>query len=116
MDVKERNVSNRITLLIFVFSIPLFYFNMENIGIYHFAYLGVFFIGYLKGLGGADLKAIFPLIFAVPNIMIFVLSVGIIGILYIISDFRRNKDMTWSQISIPFFIPILLGFQIAIWS
>jgi len=116
MDIKERNVSNKITLLILVFSTPLIYLNMQNIGFFHFAYLGVFYWGYCRGLGGADLKAMFPLIFAVPNVMVFVFSVGIIGVLYIISDYLRNKEITWDQVSIPFFIPILIGFQIAIWS
>jgi len=122
MDIKERNVSNKITLLILVFSIPLIYLNLHNIGFFHFAYLGAFYWGYTcRGLGGADLKAMFPLIFAVPNVMVFVFSVGIIGVLYIISDYLRNtdnlyKEITWNQVSIPFFIPILIGFQIAIWS
>lgn len=115
MDIKERNVPNKITFAILVFSIPPIYFNLQNIGFFHFAYLGIFFWGYCRGLGGADLKAMFPLIFAVPSVMVFVFSVGIIGVLYIISDYLRNREITWNQVSIPFFIPIFIGFQIAIW-
>ena len=48
MDIKERNVSNKITLLILVFSTPLIYLNMQNIGFFHFAYLGVFYWGYCR--------------------------------------------------------------------
>lgn len=112
-DIKTRTVSNKITGLILLFSIPLIHINISNIGFFHFAYLGVFFWGYLRGLGGADLKAMFPLIFAVPNVMMFAGIVGVTGILYMCADYIRHKAISWDQVSIPFFIPITIGFIVA---
>ena len=113
-DIKTRTVSNKITGLILLCSISLIHANISNIGFFHFAYLGVFYWGYLRGLGGADLKAMFPLIFAVPNVMIFTGIVGVIGVLYICADYLKHKEISWDQVSIPFFIPITIGFVVVV--
>jgi len=63
-DIQERKVSNKVTLLILIFSMPLISENILNhdLSWYHAVIVLWLISGYLlKGYGAADLKALIPI-------------------------------------------------------
>ena len=109
-DIKTREVQNSINLGILLASIPLLYYNLENLGFLHFAFMAVFFMAYLKDLGGADIKAIFPLIFIVPNVTLFCSVIAIVGMIYMFVKYYAINPHSWDNLTIPYFVPIISGY------
>jgi len=102
-DIKTKTVSNKITGTIILLSIPLIYFNIDNIGISNYVYSGVLLLMYYVGtLGGADFKVLVPIVFAVPALKIFLLALGIMGILYWLTQYAISRRSN----SVPYFVPI----------
>lgn len=115
-DLKTREVSNTITFAVLVLSIPLIAWNLKNIGFFNFAYLAVFFMAYSKGLGAADLKVLFPLLFIFKDVGLFAGVLAVFGALYFILEHYRNKNIPIKKLSIAYFVPITISFVFMVWS
>lgn len=105
-DLKTRMVSNRVTGMVWVASIPLVYFNYTNISWINGVFvLGLFILYFTNQMGGADLKVLIPLIMIVPEPVWFIMLLGVFGVLYAIIS-RSEK--------IPYFVPITASYWLII--
>jgi len=84
-DYKTQTVSNWITYGIIMMSLPLITLNKANITWYHFLFIAMLFILFaVNKFGGADFKAIVPIILSmtlIPFIYFMVMVVLVGGIL-----------------------------------
>ena len=102
-DWKERQVSNTITGLIILYSIPLIYPNASNIGLNHYLTISAMVIlSFLGQMGGADLKAIIPIILSIKSLLPFLIVFSIAGMVFVWITKKKND--------VPAFIPITLGY------
>lgn len=113
-DVRTRTVSNRITFGIIGLSIPLIYINLPNIGFLNFMFLGVFVAAYLWNLGGADLKAVCPLLFIFPNVVFFAGSLAVLGAIHLTIEHYRRKDVPIQLLKVPYFVPLTMTYIVMV--
>jgi len=107
-DLKTRQVSNKITGLVWLLSLPLVYLNIPNITVVPFIFIVLFWILYHQNImGGADLKALIPLVFILPEPIIFITLITTFGIIYAIIS--RNQK-------IPFFMPIVCAYGLILFN
>ena len=101
-DIKSRTVSNKIILLIWIFSIPLF--NLTSI--FQIVFIGIMFVFYkYYNMGAADVKGIIPIILSV-TITYFLLPLAITE--YIMAKYYKNDVPMYISITIAYVIAILL--------
>lgn len=106
-DIRTRTVSNKLILAILTASILYILTAHPPMGILHPVVLAALLVAYkLQGLGGADLKALIPLIFTLSSIQLyffFVLAAGVFALTYYSYDNR-----------VPFFAALTIAFIVVI--
>lgn len=105
-DLKERLVSIKYQGIIILLSIPLAYINRDIVGLANWLAICLFAMTYiLNGIGGADLKALIPILFSIGTIglMAFVVGMSIAG-LFLSWHYRRHPQ------GIPYFVAITAGY------
>ena len=64
----------------------------------------------VKWIGGADLKILLPIIFIIPNLLLFLIIRSAVGVIYSIREYYFNNKSK----SIPGFVPITIAFVVSI--
>lgn len=109
-DLKTRTVSNKIILFIAATSIPLIYLNISSITILHMLIIIIMLITFSYNkehstkhfLGGADIKALIPIILSLNLLLLTIFCLYLISIYLILS-------LKFKQ-SVPLFLAILISY------
>lgn len=110
-DLRTRTVSNKVTGGVILLSLPLIYMAWGNLTSLHIAYSVLILFMYYKtqgnGFGGADVKAMIPIMLTMSiSSLIVVMTAWIFASVCVAILLKSNK--------IPFFVPMTVGYIIYI--